>query len=299
MKKDNSHITQYHLHKEQPQKLQFEIHSLQAYLEKNKAHTAQPHSHSFYQILWFFQPGGQHFIDFNGYPIEENTLFFIAKSQIHYFDDWEGQEGILIHFNESFLMQSDVDIFLKYNVFNNKGRPCYHISPETVELVNTYIDLIQKELDDDPQFGHKQVLRYLLKSLLILLERKHRGDSTSDIQLTSQYDLQYLQFRELVEQHYTHGYSVSEYADLLHISSKTLTTVVKTIVAQPPSVVISNRIILEAERLLSFTSLKVNEVAYRLGFEDASYFVKYFKRHVKKSPTEYRELLSGTGSDQN
>lgn len=291
MKENTPPIAQYHLHKEQPEKLQFEVHSLGEYLGKNKQHATIPHSHSFYQILWFFKRGGRHFLDFNSYEIEDNTLFFIAKNQIHYFDNQSENEGILIHFNESFLLQSDVDVFLKYKVFNNVGRPCFSICDATIEQVNSYLQLINQELTVDAPFGHRQVLRYLLKSLLILLEREHRTTQGTDIKLTSHYDQQYLQFRELIEQHYTQGFSVSDYASLLNISSKTLTTIVKTVSSKSPSQLIAERVILEAERLLSFTSLKVNEIAYKLGFEDDSYFVKYFKRHVKKSPSTYRKAL--------
>ncbi|WP_254639899.1 AraC family transcriptional regulator [Chitinophaga sp. GbtcB8] len=32
--------------------------------------------------------------------------------------------------------------------------------------------------------------------------------------------------------------------------------------------------------------------AYRLGFDDPSYFVKYFKKHTKISPSEFRRSIS-------
>ncbi len=291
MDKNTVKIEQYHLHKGHPEKLQFEVYNLKDYLETSGVHAQLPHSHSFYQILWVYNEGGVHFIDFDAHPVKANSIFFISKNQIHYFDKNANHEGVLIHFNESFLMQSDVDIFLKYNVFNNQGKPCYCITDDIIDLANSYINLIKKEKAKATGFGHQQVIRYLLKSLLIVLERAHRQNDEENIHLTKQYELQYLQFRELIEQHYNKNYTVSDYAGLLHISSKTLTTITKAVTTKPPSALISERIILEAERLLAFTSLKINEIAYELGFEDASYFVKYFKRHLKKSPTQYRALI--------
>ncbi len=44
----------------------------------------------------------------------------------------------------------------------------------------------------------------------------------------------------------------------------------------------------EAIRLLARDDLLVKEVAYRVGFEDANYFSRRFKRVVGKSPTSYR-----------
>jgi AraC-like DNA-binding protein len=44
----------------------------------------------------------------------------------------------------------------------------------------------------------------------------------------------------------------------------------------------------EAMRLLARDDLLIKEVAYRVGFEDANYFSRRFKRVVGKSPTSYR-----------
>ncbi|AUP80746.1 helix-turn-helix domain-containing protein [Flavivirga eckloniae] len=291
MKKGTTNIEQYHLHKDHPEKLQFEVYNLSDYLETSGVHAQLPHSHSFYQILWIYNEGGVHYIDLDSYDVKTNTIFFISKNQIHYFDKTANHEGVLIHFNESFLMQSDVDIFLKYNVFNNQGRPCYCITRDIIDQANSYLNLIKKEKAIATGFGHQQVIRYLLKSLLIVLERTHLQNTDENIHLTNAYELQYLQFRELIEHHYNKNYMVSDYADLLHISTKTLATITKTVTSKSPATLITERIILEAQRLLAFTSLKVNEIAYKLGFEDASYFVKYFKRHLKTSPTQYRRLI--------
>lgn len=285
-------IEQYHLHKERPEKLQFEVYDMASYLERSGAHATVPHTHSYYQIIWIFNKGGVHYVDFKSYNVEANTLFFISKNQIHYFDGKAKHQGIIIHFNESFLMQSDVDIFLKYTLFNNIDKPYHVLENSAVELANKYINLIKVELENKGAFGYKHVIRNLLKSFLIVLERLHSKHNQHPIRFNSSYELQFLQFRELLETYYTQNYSVNDYASRLNISSKTLNTITTTVAAKTPSQLIAERIILEAERLLSFSDLKINEIAYHLGFEDASYFVKYFKRHKQKSPKEYRELIS-------
>lgn len=55
---------------------------------------------------------------------------------------------------------------------------------------------------------------------------------------------------------------------------------------------IHERIILEAQRLLLHSHLNVNQIAYRLGFEDPSYFVKYFRKYTATSPTAFRKAIS-------
>ena len=76
---------------------------------------------------------------------------------------------------------------------------------------------------------------------------------------------------------------------LLNVSTKTLTLYVNECSNNSPLELINNRIVLEAKRLLRYSILSVKEIAFRLGFEDPSYFGKFFKRLVRQSPADYRE----------
>ena len=111
-------IDRYHLHEDAPEKIPFSIYALDQYLQANTINTIRPHIHSFYQIIWFTNGEGQHFVDFNSYPVKKDTIFFIAKDQVHNFDSPKGYDGILFHFNESFLVQNspDMGMIFKYNI---------------------------------------------------------------------------------------------------------------------------------------------------------------------------------------
>ncbi|WP_350293820.1 AraC family transcriptional regulator [uncultured Croceitalea sp.] len=290
-----SKIEQYHLHKLSPQKLQFEVYDLKEYRKKSGDKAAVPHSHSYYQIIWFLDTKGAHTVDFKTYEIKENTILFITKDQIHAFDDNYDCNGWLIHFNESFFMHTEVDIFLKYSIFKTQENPCYAMETEAIASGKTYLNLISKELSNRARFGFEDSIRFLLKCFLINLERVHQKRDTKTANRNDSYTLQLYQFKEMVEANYKNGLTINEYADLMHISSKTLNTITKTVVNKSPSLLIAERIILEAKRLLKFTSLQIGEIAYKLGFEDPSYFIKYFKRHVKVAPLVFRNK-SGLGN---
>ncbi|HJT74490.1 MAG TPA: hypothetical protein VJ720_10735, partial [Chitinophaga sp.] len=161
-KQQSTIIHEYHLNLHQPRKLQFAIYDLREYLEKHHANASKPHIHSFYQIIWFKAEKGKHFVDFKAYDVFENAIFFIAKNQVHYFDDNRNIEGVLIHFNESFLVQKDteVDYFLKYNLFNNPyQQPSCCIGGGIEEILDTYIQQIKAELRTKGTFGQEELLR--------------------------------------------------------------------------------------------------------------------------------------------
>ena len=149
--------------------------------------------------------------------------------------------------------------------------------------------MIEKELTQRNSFGFEEIIRFLLKAFLINLERIHKNNPDDKFEINNLYELQFLKFKELVEENYKNGLSVKQYAEALNISTKTLGTITKSAVNKSPLKLISERMVLEAKRLLKFTTYQIGEVAYKIGFDDASYFVKFFKRNVGNSPKDYRK----------
>lgn len=286
-------IKKYHLLKDQPEKLQFGMHHFVDQANHNLCLHLQPHTHSFYQIIWFKEDGGKHFIDFEEYDIRKNTLFFIAKDQVHFFEQDKDYDGILMHFNESFILSSETDInfFLTYHIFNNKQKPYYQIPSELVDAVTNYFAQIESELSKMDEFGNGPILSNLLKSLLLVIEREIRKEAGGANPVHTQ-NVVYLKFRDLLENNFKHNWSVSDYAQELAVSTKTLNTIVKLEIEKTVSQAVVDRIILEAKRQLIHTNALVNQIAYALGFQDPYYFIKYFKKHVHCTPTEFRKSIS-------
>jgi AraC-like DNA-binding protein len=81
---------------------------------------------------------------------------------------------------------------------------------------------------------------------------------------------------------------VSFYADLLNLSSYQLNAITKATLGKTCSELINEFIILEAKRTLLATSNQVNQIAYHLGYEDVSYFIRFFKKHTGYSPEAFR-----------
>ncbi len=283
-------IKKYHLHPDEPDKIQFEIYPLADYLPGNDCSTQKPHTHSFYQIIWFMKGNGKHYVDFNEYEVKENTLFFISKGQIHHFDESK-YDGCIIHFNESFIADNEnyVNVFLKHNIFHSfEKEPLFHIKEtDTRELLNI-VTQMQAEMWTPNQFAHAEYLKILLHLFLIVIQRFGVRKDCNGLSMNNPSHILFVKFRKLLEENYRRVSTVAGYAALLNVSAKTLTNCTNEISHQTPLEIINERIALEARRMLSYSEKNINEIGYNLGFEDPSYFVKFFKRHIKMLPGEFR-----------
>jgi AraC family transcriptional activator of pobA len=99
----------------------------------------------------------------------------------------------------------------------------------------------------------------------------------------------FLEFRRLIEQHYRDKKNVSDYAGLLHMTPVCLNALSKSMSGLTAGEQIRGYIIVEAKRLLHNTELSAKEIAHRLGFEDAPYFSRFFKKYTSQTLLEFRE----------
>lgn len=96
-------------------------------------------------------------------------------------------------------------------------------------------------------------------------------------------------FNVFVETHFRTKHQVSDYAEMLFKSPKTLSNLFKKYNDKTPLTVINERIILEAKRLLLYSEKTAEEISYELGYKEASHFSKFFKKKVGKSPIEFKK----------
>ena len=234
------------------------------------------HLHGFYEIIWFQKGSGTHYVDFNQYAIAPGTIFFISPGQIHSFDTKHDQEGYVLK-----ICAELFDDFVSLS--------CVTVQDKDSAALEMLIGAMQEELKKEDSLGHREALHALVKLFVIMVRRSYAEINPSAPNPHKVSYKAFLNFRKLIEENYCRMHTVKDYAALLNVSSKTLTLYVNECSKYSPLELINNRIILEAKRLLRYSVLSVKEIAFRLGFEDPSYFAKFFKRLVKQSPADYRE----------
>ncbi|MEX0361552.1 MAG: helix-turn-helix domain-containing protein, partial [Allomuricauda sp.] len=134
------------------------------------------------------------------------------------------------------------------------------------------------------------MLQMLLKRLIIMSTRLAKEQLIVKSLDNAQIDT-IRKFNYLVDIHYKTKRKVSDYADMLFKSPKTLSNLFSIYNQKTPQQIILDRLMLEAKRLIHFTEKQNQEIAYDLGFNDPAHFSRFFKKMTDMSPSEYRENL--------
>lgn len=95
-------------------------------------------------------------------------------------------------------------------------------------------------------------------------------------------------FLLLVESHCLEHWPVTRYASELGMSVERLNRLVRAECGTSALEFVHRRIAREACRRLVYVTMPIARIGYELGFADAAYFCRFFKRHTGTSPSAYR-----------
>lgn len=275
----------------------FQLYEVSGKTIQNKTYphkTDLPHRHNYYEICIFINGGGKHEIDFKTYPIESNSIHFLTPGQVHLISRDDQYRGYLLVFNREFYSMDfqNKDLLFELPFFNNPGKsPVLSLSePDFSDLLNV-ISGIKKELKQHHPTSHDILRAYLH---IFLLKSKTYFNSYHHEEMNND-DPEYIltgKFKNLVEKNFNNLHLVKEYAEILGQSAAALNKMVKRVTGKNASEVITNRIVLEAKRLLIYTNLTNKEIAYRLKYEDPSYFTRTFKKKIGVTPSDFRKKMN-------
>jgi AraC-like DNA-binding protein len=159
-----------------------------------------------------------------------------------------------------------------------------------VEAVRNWFQMASYTYRDRDNIFRNTIIRNRLQNVLLEAfdkTRRFAPDVHPQSGTTRQADL-FQHFVALVHEHCTEQREVAFYADQLCISTRYLSTIVRSVAHSTAKEFIDRSVVLEIKMLLESTELSVQEIAYRLHFPDQSYLGRFFKKHTGVSPTEFR-----------
>jgi len=160
-----------------------------------------------------------------------------------------------------------------------------HAGAEAGALL-THFDRLARELAWHAP-GHFAAVKATLLHILVAVLRLERQGGAPDAKASGDARL-VARFRELVEARYRSHEPIGAYAVALGVSLSRLRMACRAQGCGAPVDVVHARRMLEAKRALLYGASSVAEIAFSLGYEDVSYFVRAFRKLEGKSPRVFR-----------
>ncbi|MDJ0367457.1 AraC family transcriptional regulator [Hymenobacter sp. H14-R3] len=260
------------------------------YVQQLAAHAAQfpgvsaPHAHDFYLLLYITRGSGTHTIDLQKYSLQPGALFFLAPGQVHGWALSDDAAGYIVFFEAEFYQRRYAAGRLQgYPFFDARHAPVCYL-PTPANAVAPLLDQLWREVAPPAEPDDEVVAAYLFL-MLELAARHYPAAPAPEAALGGQ---QVRAFSALLNQHFRHEKTVAYYAEQLSVTPNHLTAICRRVVGHPARDLILARVMAEAQRLLRLAASPVAEVAAALGYDDASYFSRAFKKHVGSTPEAFR-----------
>ena len=243
------------------------------------------HRHDYYYILALQKGKGKHEIDFTSYQVHDHSLFFLRPGNVHQLTLKAGSTGYLIQFKTSFYPAGDKTSGQLLRKVSNK-----HLCPLDVKSFQRLLPIltsIHQEFTDMNE-GYQEVIKAYLRIFFTELVRHRQNRIDPKMDNTPYTQERVDELSELIVMHIAKYKQVAQYAKMMNLSLFQLNAITKASLGKTCSELINEHIILEAKRHLLATSSQVNQIAYHLGYEDASYFIRYFRKHTGYTPEAFR-----------
>ncbi|NCD71062.1 helix-turn-helix domain-containing protein [Mucilaginibacter agri] len=228
------------------------------------------------------------------FEVAENTLHLTTPQSLN---SWhqasDDLELYIIHFKKDFLADGMVQEAVVNNLIDHQtdGAPICMVQNNNVDTIRALFEKLNREFHSQKPF-HRQMLKLMFFELLFEANRivgnpnsslKPVGHPNRPQQLVNH-------FKKLVEQRFAQLRTVQEYADLLFVTAKHLSEVVKHESGLTALQIIHQRVYQEAKYLLCATEMSIKEIAERLNFDTSSHFSRFFKHFEGYNPTDFQRV---------
>lgn len=238
-----------------------------------------------YYIFGIVEEGVCHVgIDFKDCSLSEGDVICTQPNQVHRIVDKGDAKAFLLFIDGVFIdgsvKQTLAEYALSPTIFKLSGI-------QRADLTQLF-SMILRRINEQETEVSKAILQNLSCAVVGIITDairkiiRQQSKNKRHIEIT-------LAFKELLSTEKPINRNISFYAESLHISPVYLNEVVKNVTGLSVSRYIQNELILQAKRMLVYTSLTIGEISTRLGIDDYAYFTRLFTKAVGVNPTSYRK----------
>ena len=222
------------------------------------------------------------------YEVTENAIFVLPVGQITTtINISKDLTGFYCHFSDNFISnsKSQIDIHNQLPFWEWLNNPIQNLEKENVEILLSLLNRIEHIYNNQQ---NNELIKCYLLTFLTELKNIHKSNPKSSINATQRiaFDFKYILSKHIKESH-----EVDFYAKKLNISPNHLNRCVKEVFEKSTTELIAEMLTLEAKVLLFQPSISISEVSYSIGFDDPSYFGRFFKKQTGQTPTEFRKII--------
>ncbi len=264
----------------------FYLHNLTGLLEQFPI-LEFPHKQSFYTLLIVEDADGELIIDNHKIRLDASKVIIIKPRCVNSININRKAKGKMICFTENFFsLRYNNNILHQFSFLHNDAKTYIRLNNEGKNRWDVLIQLLYEEYSSKKRES-QNVLRSYLNILLFEFERLYNPIGNIKPHNLKQEKIH--EFEQLIEKYFLIKKLPSEYAEMLNISPNYLNKICKEETGCTAGDLIRKRIIIEAQRLLHYTNYSIKEIADKLGFENTSYFVTFFKKQTEITPEKFRK----------
>lgn len=247
-----------------------------------------PHRHAdLYQLLYLHRGEAQIDIEGHRQSVRQAALQFVPPLAVHGFRFSENVEGYVVTLAAPWIEQLRAQAGMGQELFQ---APVCLLAGEERGYLYRLFQALQREYAG-PQPGRELMLHALANVALVWLGRRIQQHRAA-LQVPERGREVLARFQQQVEACFRRQPSVEHLAHAIGVSVPQLNSLCRRLAQQSPLQIIHQRVLLEAKRNLTYTSMTINQIADALGFADPAYFARFFRRLTGQSPRAFRESLA-------
>ncbi|AWA30186.1 AraC family transcriptional regulator [Flavobacterium magnum] len=265
----------------------FYANTLANHLVTSHKHIERPHKHDFYAAILFTKGTGRHHIDFRTFNVKPGSLFLMSPGQAHSWSLSAEADGFIFFHTKAFYDLHFINGIDSFTFFSPLRNTC-ELVLDGVALQETEQRFVKILAESGGAALKRDELILSLLSQIYIGFGRAAADQNPINAAQHSYSVRFHEFEKYVEQHFRTEKSAEAYAGMMHMTAKHLNRINKAVIGKTTTDIITERVLLEAKRMLIHSRKNLSEIAYELGFEDYGYFSKLFKRRVGVGVREFQ-----------
>src|SRR4051794_21501135 len=260
---------------------------------EDAAGAREPHRHDYHELLWTRGGSGRHLIDGEPFAVQPGTLVVIGRGQVHVLERARDLTGAVVRFRDEVLDDGSAVRAGAGWLVGRRGSSTVAVPPSEADRLEQLLAMLAAETRRPSDTHAVELQRHLLSIVLLWTERwyddartERRDGDDPEVQL-------YRRFAAALERDFARHHDAGHYADVLAVPPAALSRALVQVTGRTTKELVTERVMLEAARLLRFTDLTAGEIAFRVGFGDQLYFSRAFKRRHGEAPVAYRARWRG------